>query len=750
MVVSTAGGTLIATSFAAGVRQLSPGELSLTTPDTITRADGLSGDATRAVMVDAQGDIWIGGLRGLDRLKPAQLTRYLTGVKTTGWALCASKLGEVWVADVMGDVYSVSARALTRVYHARDALFSLACADVGRAWFANGSGIWSVDDRRVTALPRISGARQGEFIRIVAASDHTLYATVPGALEDDGGVWRYQNGQWTKLHGGGELDVGGYSAYVDRRDGLWIGYTRGRAILHRGNETRMYPSGNPGLGDVHAFLETSHGLFAAGTNGLAVLRDEDSRFEMLTYAEPLLVRGVRSMVEAGNGDLWLNSGNGFAQLPAKELDAATANPTYPMKVRLIRDGEFAAVAGPHSVISYWDTAVRDSKGQLWFSTREPTRSEIVRFAPESTRTASHVPRLTIRSIAADGQPLPHNHAVAPTTQTVDIQYFGVNLSAPESVVYRYRLDGIDKSWRAAGHRTEVDYSRLPPGTYTFHVMASSSDGIWTDPVSSAPFTILPRFYRTWWFTVAVSAFMVVIVAAVHKARLRRVARAMSVRFDERLAERTRVARELHDTLLQTVHGSKLVADRALRDTADRDRLVQTLQQLSAWLGQAAAEGRAALQSLRASTIESNDLAGAFRRALDECRNESTADTPFSVLGRAREMHPAVRDEVYRIGYEGIRNACVHSGASRIEVAIEYGRNLTLRISDNGAGIDGAVVETGKEGHFGLPGMRERAQRISATLTIASRPESGTAITLIVPGRIAFLTQRRGVGTQGSA
>jgi signal transduction histidine kinase len=748
MVVSTAGGTVIATSFAAGVRQLSPGELPVTTPDTITRADGLAGDATRAVMVDAQGDIWVGGLRGLDRLKPAQLTRYLPGVKTTGWALCASKSGEVWVADVTGDVYSESARTLTRVYHAADAVFSLACADVGRAWFVNGSGIWSVDNGHVTALPRISGARQSEFIRIVAASDHTLYATVPGALEDDGGVWRYQNGQWTKLHGGGELDAGGYCAYVDRRDGLWIGYTRGRTILHRENETRMYASGNPGLGDVHAFLETSHGLFAAGTNGLAVLRQEDSRFEMLRYAEPSLVRGVRGMVEAGDGDLWLNSANGFAQVPAKELDAAAANPTYPMKVRLIRDGEFASVAGPHSVISYWDTAVRDAKGQLWFSTREPTRSELVRFAPESTRTASHVPRLTVRSMSADGQPLPHNHVVAPATQTVDIQYFGVNLSAPESVVYRYRLDGIDTSWREAGHRTEVEYSRLPPGTYTFHVMASSSDGIWTDPVSSAPFTVLPRFYRTWWFTVAVSACVGVTVAAVHKARLRRVARAMSVRFDERLAERTRVARELHDTLLQTVHGSKLVADRALRDTADRDRLVQTLQQLSAWLGQAATEGRAALQALRASTIESNDLAAAFRRALDECRLNATVDTPFSTVGRGREMHPAVRDEVYRIGYEGIRNACVHSGASRIEVAIEYGRNLTLRISDNGAGIDGAVLETGREGHFGLRGMRERAQRIGATLTIASRPESGTAITLIVPGRIAFMAQRRRVVTQG--
>jgi signal transduction histidine kinase len=243
---------------------------------------------------------------------------------------------------------------------------------------------------------------------------------------------------------------------------------------------------------------------------------------------------------------------------------------------------------------------------------------------------------------------------------------------------------------------------------------------------------------------------VLIVGIVHVVRVRRIARAMSARFDERLAEHTRVARELHDTLLQTIHGSKLVADRALRDTADRDRLVQALEQLSVWLGQAAAEGRAALQSLRVSTTESNDLAGAFRRAIDECRNNSSAETPFSVQGRVRELHPAVRDEVYRIGYEAIRNACVHSHASRIDVALEYGHDLTLRISDNGVGIDTAVIETGKEGHFGLRGMRERAERIGATFTLVSGPETGTAMTLIVPGRISFPPLAREVVTQRSA
>jgi signal transduction histidine kinase len=242
--------------------------------------------------------------------------------------------------------------------------------------------------------------------------------------------------------------------------------------------------------------------------------------------------------------------------------------------------------------------------------------------------------------------------------------------------------------------------------------------------------------QTGWFVVAMVLGLLVVVI-VHVIRVRQITRAMSARFDEGLAERTRVARELHDTLLQTVHGSKLVADRALRDTADRNRLVHALQQVSVWLGEAAAEGQVALHSLRTSTTEGYDLAGAFRRAIDECRNNSSADTPFSVQGRARELHPVLHDEVYRIGYEAIRNACVHAHATRIDVVLEYGPDLTLRISDNGVGIDAAVFETGKEGHFGLHGMRERAEQIGATFTLVSGPKTGTAITLTVPGRLAF-------------
>jgi signal transduction histidine kinase/ligand-binding sensor domain-containing protein len=735
-IVSAPDGSVIVTS-SAGVRRFRPEETSLQTnrranaePDVFARDHGLSSNAARAVIVDSHGNIWIGGSRGLDRLRPAQMTRYVPAVDASGWAVCASKQGDVWIANTRSELYSVSGQVPTSLPGFGAPLFSLACADGGHAWFVNNAGVWAVASGKLSALPQITGARPRQFIKVVAASDRTLYATVAGAFENGGGIWQYKGGRWAKLLRDGELGAGGYSAYIDRRDHLWIGSTNGRAILHTAIGAQVVASGEPGLGYVHAFLDTSRGLFAAGANGLAVLRD--SRLEMLTFADPSFARGVRGLVEARDGDLWLNSARGFVHVPANELEAGLARPTYPMKAKLIREGEFAGAGAPQGLVTYLDTAARDSEGRLWFA----TRNGVVHLNPEGS-VANHSPIVAIRSMIADGQPVSDNRLVAPATRTLEIQYFGVNLTAPENVVYRYRLEGFDDSWQEPGRRTEAFYTRLPPGTYTFSVMASNGDGAWTAPVSSAPFTVLPRFYQTWWFAAAVLGLAGLIGGIVHLVRVRQIARAMSARFDERLAERTRVARELHDTLLQTVHGSKLVADRALRDTADRDRLVQALEQLSVWLGQAAAEGRSALQSLRVSTTESNDLAGAFRRAIDECRNNSSAETPFSVQGRARELHPAVRDEVYRIGYEAIRNACVHARASRIDVALEYGHDLTLRISDNGVGIDAAVIETGKEGHFGLRGMRERAERIGAKLTLAGGPGTGTAITLIVPGRLAF-------------
>ena len=206
-----------------------------------------------------------------------------------------------------------------------------------------------------------------------------------------------------------------------------------------------------------------------------------------------------------------------------------------------------------------------------------------------------------------------------------------------------------------------------------------------------------------------------------------------------MAERTRIARDLHDTFLQTIQGSKLVADDALSAPTDPSHMRQAMEKLSAWLGRATEEGRAALNSLRTSATEVNDLAEAFRRALEECRIHSSMEVSFEVSGQIREMHPIVRDEVYRIGYEAIRNACVHSQATQLRVELSYAQELTLRISDNGRGIDPDIVLRGKQGHFGLQGMRERAARIMGKFSVESSVGSATVISLTVPGGIIYRT-----------
>jgi signal transduction histidine kinase len=185
----------------------------------------------------------------------------------------------------------------------------------------------------------------------------------------------------------------------------------------------------------------------------------------------------------------------------------------------------------------------------------------------------------------------------------------------------------------------------------------------------------------------------------------------------------------------------LVADDALEKSDDSAHLRRAMEQLSGWLGQATAEGRAALNSLRTSTIETNDLAAALRRATQECWFDKAIAVKFSATGRPRDMHPIARDEVYRIGYEAIRNACGHSSASELEISLSYAQDLTLRVSDNGSGIEGAVITEGKQGHFGLKGMRERAERIGSELTLVSSPGSGTEMTLVVPGNVIFRKPR---------
>jgi signal transduction histidine kinase len=222
----------------------------------------------------------------------------------------------------------------------------------------------------------------------------------------------------------------------------------------------------------------------------------------------------------------------------------------------------------------------------------------------------------------------------------------------------------------------------------------------------------------------------------YRLRLRQISATLRLRYNERLDERTRMARDLHDTLLQTIQGSKLAAENALLYSTDATTR-QSIEKLVAWLSRGVEEGRSALNALRYSRADTSDLAAALRVAVEESLVDGRMQSTFEISGAPKTMQPVVRDEVYLIIYEAIRNACAHSGGTQLALTVNYGRDLAISVRDNGKGIEAGVLENGKEDHHGLSGMRERAKRIGATLNVSSLAQTGTEIVLTVPGSLIF-------------
>src|SRR5262249_9655670 len=297
-------------------------------------------------------------------------------------------------------------------------------------------------------------------------------------------------------------------------------------------------------------------------------------------------------------------------------------------------------------------------GRLWFA----NASFLQMIDPRRSYVNTVPPPVRIEALVADGKQYA-TVALArlpPLPRQIEIDYTALSFKSPRRVLFRYKLEGQDADWRDAGLRRQALYNDLRPGSYRFRVIASNDSGVWNEAGAALDFRIEPAWFQTRLFFVAVGIGALLVASALYRMRVRQIARTMTARFEERLAERTRVARDIHDTLLQTVQGRKLVADHALKNASDHGQLVHAVEQLAEWLARANKEGRAALDALRASTSEPNDLADAFRRALDECRVLGNMDVELSVLGDARDLHPVVRDEIYRIGYEAIRNSCRHS------------------------------------------------------------------------------------------
>jgi signal transduction histidine kinase/ligand-binding sensor domain-containing protein len=698
--------------------------------DHFRSGDGLSSDDVYEFYEDHEGNLWAATAKGIDcfrDLRVASFSRREGLSADEVDSVLAAGDGTVWIGtpeglDTLhqGRVSSVQAKGLPG-----HLVTSMLKDRAGLLWVGIDNTMSIYKNGMFRRIDKPDGSPIGVVVGMTEDVDHNVWVETIGPPRM---LIRIQN-----LKVQEEFPVPrmppARKVVADPEGGIWLGLMNGDLARYRHGKTEIFPFKHGEDSRVNQLIVNSDGS-VLGATPLGVIGWKAGKQQTLTVRNGLPCDSVYALIADSQGDLWLYTQCGLVDISDSELQRWWGHPDITVQVKT-----FDVFDGVQPGRAPFGAAAISPDGQLWFA-----NGVVLQMIDPGHLTANALPPpVHVEEIVADRKSyLPREDLRLPAlTRDLEIDYTALSFVVPQRVRFRYKLEGRDATWQESGTRRQAFYSDLRPGRYRFRVIACNNDGVWNEAGAILDFRVAAAWYQTNWFRSLCAVFGVFLVVVLYQLRVRQIARSIGIRFDERLAERTRMARDLHDTFLQTIQGSKLVAEDALDPSTDPIRMRRAMEQLSVWLSRAMLEGRAALNSLRTPTTQTNDLAEALRRVTEDSLIPSSMAVTFSVVGDAREMHPIVRDEVYRIGYEAIRNACTHSAASRLEVELRYANDLALRVSDNGTGIDPVIADRGRDGHFGLQGMRERAARIGGTLTLVSSSSSGTEIKLVVPGGIVF-------------
>ena len=529
----------------------------------------------------------------------------------------------------------------------------------------------------------------------------------------------------------------GHSLASDPHGGIWIATKKGDIALFRNRvfETKfpLNPGGDPSNRQIMS--EADGSILAGSNNGLVEWRQ--GQVHRMTTKNGLPCDSVISFIEDKENRWWLHTGCGVVQLPDSELERWRANPEAVVQTRVYDVLDGARPAGGPS----FNTAACSSDGRVWFAT-----GFVVEMVDPARLSQKALPAQTyIESLVADRKEFEAtpNLKIPPNPRDLQIDYTSPTFSIPQKVNFRYRLDGYDRDWHEAGTRRQAFYTDLPPGKYSFRVIASNSDGVWNDNAAKLDFSVAPAYYQTNWFRALCTTVFLALLWAAYQLRVRQLRREFNTAIEARVSERTRIARELHDTLLQSLQ-ALLFQYQAARNlfAAGSERAMQVLDASLDRTEQAIAESRDAIRDIRSDNVAQNALPELLTRAGSElAESQADQDVPafgLTVEGDRRTLMPVIREETYRIALELLRNAFRHAKAHRVEAEVRYDDDmLRLRIRDDGKGMDLKVLQGDGSGHWGLRGVRERVERIGANLDVWSEAGAGTEFQLTVPARIAY-------------
>lgn len=698
----------------------SPGGGPRSTPQRLTA--GLSANGVMSWLEDREGNVWAGTAGGLDRFRRPKLIRLEVPGLDENIALAPGDSGTVWIGSRTRVLrfgqhiteYPEVPKPIEVAYRDRS----------GTVWMGGPRGLWRFDGRRFVAvsLPDI-GTAGIQAITEDGAGD--LWISVVRR-----GVYRRAGGRWTLF--GDRADLPREPAIVlttDDSGRTWFGYTNNRVALLRGDTVRVY-SDKDGLsvGNVLAIHARGGHVWVGGEMGLAILVGE--RFRPVT-SRTARFRGVSGIVELPNGELWTHGALGMSRIPADEVDRVLRDSTYQLELERLdfRDG----LDGPPAQIRPQPTVIAGTDGRLWFA----TTTQVAYIDPRAVVRNPVPPPVVIRRVTADTRSYP----IAPdlrfpvNTRALRIDYTALSLSIPERVRFRYQLVGSDSTWQDAGARREAFYTNLGPGSYRFRVVAANEDGVWNQAGAAVDFTIPPSFTQTRWFLAVWVLAFVGLICLAYLVRVRQVSASLRLQYEAAIAERTRIAQELHDTLLQGFTGITLQL-RAIERVLVRqpEQSVKVLKSVLASADTALRDARHMIWDMRAVELEGRDLPEALETAARHAMADSTAQLVFATLGDRRRLPLTIETTALRVGREAVINAVKHAAPRSVAVTLEYSpRSLALRVVDDGSGIAPGAVDGAAAGeHLGLAGMRDRAQRAGGKLDIASEAGRGTTVSMSLP------------------
>jgi signal transduction histidine kinase/ligand-binding sensor domain-containing protein len=683
--------------------------------DVLTPGHGLVADSVQCVFEDREGNIWLGTQAGLQQLAPNRVTPIAS--LPLARAVAMTPDGSVWIGSATG-LTRFSENGQRRDYTEVDGVggsvvLALHVDTRGVLWISTESGVSRYQNGRFTGVTiRSDNAIQRVFsiastsssvwlrdtarrlFRVVAADSVATPKDVPADFE-------------TMVLSG------------DSHDNVWIGSRAGRAgVLHPNGtfETHQFD-----IGTISTIYESADGsMWIGGDEGLAHFVNGRTHTLRLSHGLPTHVRAI---VEDEDRVLWVGLQTGIARIEPLEIERAASQPDYRVQYRMFNTADGAAGV-PMNEGSL--TALRARDGRLWFA----TSAGVTVVDPHHTGAARSTPPVILETVTADGKPFSPQPGVMLPPKVTNVQFAFTALALTDSarVRFKYRLEGLDRDWVDADTTRQASYANLGPGEYRFAVMASNGDGAWGTP-TALDFSVTPTFYETRWFDALCVLTGLLLLAIFWRMNARRVRH----QFALVLAERIRMSRAIHDTLLQGLAGLALQLDDLahgpeVEHAATGERLRRIRRRVEEYIR----EARQSIWDLRSPVLEQR----AFPDAIREVGSRAIADREVAldvrIKGAPQPCSPVIEQQLLLICQEALTNAVRHGAPQRVDVELEYGgEELRVLVRDDGRGFDPGSLER-VSGHYGVISMRERAAQVRGRLTIASAPGKGTSVETIIP------------------